>query len=107
MTVPFVWKFHGYPNDYYRYTHNGIKKLFKNYNWNKSYFSTYGVNEIFEINDDKQFAKNISRLSLRVKNEDLRFTINSTSTMGLDLRETTTPQKALSYIQILMIGEKI
>jgi len=26
--------------------------------------------------------------------------------MGLDLRETTTPQKALSYIQILMIGEK-
>jgi hypothetical protein len=43
---------------------------------------------------------------MRVKNEDFKLTENSTSTMGLDLRETTTPQKALSYIQILMIGEK-
>ena len=49
IAVPFVWKFHGYPNDYYRYTHNGVKKIFKEYNWDKSYFSTYGINEVFEI----------------------------------------------------------
>ena len=28
IAVPFVWRFHGYPNDYFRYTHNGIKKLY-------------------------------------------------------------------------------
>ena len=106
IAVPFVWKFHGYPNDYYRYTHNGVKKIFKEYNWDKSYFSTYGINEIFGISNDEKFAKDLNKLSMRVKNEDFKLTENSTSTMGLDLRETTTPQKALSYIQILMIGEK-
>jgi len=85
---------------------NGVKKIFKEYNWDKSYFSTYGINEIFEIKDDEYFAKALNKLSMRVKNGDFKLTENSTSTMGLDLRETTTPQKALSYIQILMIGEK-
>jgi len=106
IAVPFVWKFHGYPNDYYRYTHNGVKKIFKDYNWDRAYFSTYGINEIFDISNDEKFAKDLNKLSLRVKNQDFRLTENSTSKMGLDLRETTTPQKALSYIQILMIGEK-
>ncbi|VAX38368.1 hypothetical protein MNBD_PLANCTO02-1271 [hydrothermal vent metagenome] len=26
--VPFAWKFHGYPSDYWRFTHEGVKKLF-------------------------------------------------------------------------------
>ena len=68
IAVPFVWKFHGYPNDYYRYTHNGVKKIFKEYNWDKSYFSTYGINEVFEIKDDEHFAKDLNKLSMRVMN---------------------------------------
>ncbi len=28
VSVPFAWKFHGYPSDYWRFTHEGIKKLF-------------------------------------------------------------------------------
>ncbi len=28
VCVPFVWKFHGYPSDYWRFTHEGVKKLF-------------------------------------------------------------------------------
>lgn len=28
ISVPFVWHFHGYPSDYWRFTHEGVKKLF-------------------------------------------------------------------------------
>lgn len=28
ISAPFAWKFHGYPSDYWRFTHEGIKQLF-------------------------------------------------------------------------------
>ncbi len=28
ISVPFAWKFHEYPADYWRFTHEGVKKLF-------------------------------------------------------------------------------
>jgi SAM-dependent methyltransferase len=28
ISVPFAWKFHGYPSDYWRFTHEGVKTLF-------------------------------------------------------------------------------
>ena len=28
ISVPFAWKFHGYPSDYWRFTHEGVKQLF-------------------------------------------------------------------------------
>lgn len=28
VSVPFSWQFHGYPSDYWRFTHEGVKQLF-------------------------------------------------------------------------------
>jgi hypothetical protein len=28
ISVPFAWQFHGYPSDYWRFTHEGVRKLF-------------------------------------------------------------------------------
>jgi len=28
ISVPFAWRFHGYPSDYWRFTHEGVKRLF-------------------------------------------------------------------------------
>jgi hypothetical protein len=28
VSVPFAWRFHGYPSDYWRFTQEGVKKLF-------------------------------------------------------------------------------
>lgn len=28
VSVPFAWQFHGYPSDYWRFTHEGVKVLF-------------------------------------------------------------------------------
>jgi SAM-dependent methyltransferase len=28
ISAPFAWQFHGYPSDYWRFTHEGVRKLF-------------------------------------------------------------------------------
>jgi len=33
LSVPFVWRFHGYPNDYFRFTVEGVKCLFPRIEW--------------------------------------------------------------------------
>ncbi|MGB5441950.1 MAG: methyltransferase domain-containing protein [Gammaproteobacteria bacterium] len=33
LSVPFAWKFHGYPSDYWRFTQAGVKKLFPGIDW--------------------------------------------------------------------------
>jgi SAM-dependent methyltransferase len=34
VSVPWVWRFHGYPNDYWRFTPEGLKALFPGMAWN-------------------------------------------------------------------------
>lgn len=33
LSVPFAWKFHGYPSDYWRFTQAGVRKLFPRIDW--------------------------------------------------------------------------
>jgi SAM-dependent methyltransferase len=33
LLVPFVWRFHSYPNDLWRFTHEGVKELFPGIRW--------------------------------------------------------------------------
>lgn len=33
VSVPFVWRIHGYPNDYWRMTPNGVREMFPNITW--------------------------------------------------------------------------
>lgn len=33
LSVPFVWRFHDYPSDYFRFTAEGVKSLFTEINW--------------------------------------------------------------------------
>jgi hypothetical protein len=34
VSVPWVWRFHGYPNDFWRFTPEGLKLLFPRITWN-------------------------------------------------------------------------
>jgi len=36
LSVPFAWKFHGYPSDYWRFTAEGVKKLFPRLDWDEA-----------------------------------------------------------------------
>ena len=35
LSVPFAWKFHGFPSDYWRFTQEGVKKLFPGIDWDE------------------------------------------------------------------------
>lgn len=44
VSAPFAWKFHGYPSDYWRFTHEGIKKLFPDLEFDSVHDSASGPN---------------------------------------------------------------
>jgi len=54
ISVPFSWRIHNYPSDYWRFTFEGIKVLFPNINFNNPYnnISTSKINEIKKINNN-------------------------------------------------------
>lgn len=33
LTVPLIWRVHGYPHDYWRFTRSGVAELFPNIDW--------------------------------------------------------------------------
>lgn len=35
VAVPFVWRVHGYPDDYWRFTASGVRELFPNIEWQR------------------------------------------------------------------------
>jgi SAM-dependent methyltransferase len=52
MSVPWVWRYHAYPDDYYRFSWKGIMELFPDFDWQHIYYSTNIPNEFFEITDE-------------------------------------------------------
>ena len=57
LSVPFALGFHGYPSDYWRFTHEGIKKLFPklSFNIDKMVASTTRKNDFKKI--DKKIGR--------------------------------------------------
>ena len=57
LSVPFALGFHGYPSDYWRFTHEGIKKLFPklNFNLEKAVVATTRKNDFKGI--DKEIGR--------------------------------------------------
>lgn len=49
VAVPWVWRFHGYPDDYYRFSWRGIEELFPSIKWTKREFSTTVPDEFFPV----------------------------------------------------------
>lgn len=48
VSVPFVWEYHGYPDDYWRMTPNGVKHLFSQFEFPES-FRTISSNINYDI----------------------------------------------------------
>lgn len=49
MSVPWVWRYHPYPDDYFRFSWRGILELFPGLEWRNICYSTNVPNEFFEI----------------------------------------------------------
>jgi SAM-dependent methyltransferase len=59
MAVPWIWRKHNYPDDYYRYSWRGIEVLFESFDFENFHFSTNQPGEFFPCRDGKDNAKAI------------------------------------------------
>lgn len=51
MSVPWVWRYHPYPDDYFRFSWRGVETLFDDLRWEHRYYSTNVSGELVEITD--------------------------------------------------------
>lgn len=49
MSVPWVWRYHAYPDDYFRFSWRGVMELFPGFTWRHVCYSTNVPNEFVEI----------------------------------------------------------
>jgi len=52
ITVPWVWRYHKYPDDYWRYSFSAIKLLFPGIDWLKQTYSTNKPDDFLTDDDE-------------------------------------------------------
>ncbi len=58
ISVPWVWRYHAYPDDYFRFSWRGIMALYPQFEWMHLYYSTYIQGEFIEITPTGSTADN-------------------------------------------------
>ena len=85
VAVPWVWRYHPYPDDYFRFSWRGIAELFPGITWSHRLCSTNVPDEFIEI----------SKNGVGVDNQLAKY--ESTPTLQ---------RKYLPYLQVHMLGTK-
>jgi SAM-dependent methyltransferase len=49
VSVPWVWRYHAYPDDYFRFSWSGVAELFPGFQWSRRALSTNVPDEFVEI----------------------------------------------------------
>ena len=49
VSVPWVWRYHPYPDDYFRFSVRAIESLFASFKWAARSYSTTVVGEMFDL----------------------------------------------------------
>jgi SAM-dependent methyltransferase len=88
MSVPWVWRYHAYPDDYFRFSHRGVMALFDEFAWAGLCYSTTVDNEFVEIGEMKT----------RDDGADNR--------MAIELKRGDDKRKYLPYLMVNMLGTR-
>jgi hypothetical protein len=88
MSVPWVWRYHPYPDDYYRFSWRGIRELFPAFGWTQMEYSTNVEGEFIPITDQSSRADNRMAIHRRIQLFDSK------------------RRKYLPYLMINMLGKK-
>jgi SAM-dependent methyltransferase len=67
MSVPWVWRYHAYPDDYFRFSFRGVEALFPDFRWSTPYYSTNVEGEFVEITEANRQADD--RMAVHVANK--------------------------------------
>jgi SAM-dependent methyltransferase len=61
IAVPWVWRYHPYPDDYFRFSWRGVAELFPRVKWSRQVYSTTVADEFFDAAEgvDNSLAKMI------------------------------------------------
>jgi SAM-dependent methyltransferase len=86
IAVPWVWKYHGYPKDYYRFTHSAIEYLFPQFSWSNFAWSSTSAGDI-QWQDMQAIT-------------DRKYAFNEFDEHGVKIK------KYLKYLSINMLGTK-
>jgi hypothetical protein len=52
LSVPWVWRYHAYPDDYFRFSPRGVQALFPSIEWSRATYSTTVPGEHVDLNLD-------------------------------------------------------
>jgi len=58
MSVPWVWRYHAYPDDYFRFSWRGVMELFPGFSWSALCYSTNVPGEFVDITPDNPGVDN-------------------------------------------------
>lgn len=67
MSVPWVWRYHPYPDDYFRFSWRGIIELFPSFEWTQMEYSTNVEGEFILITDQNTRADKTMAIHRRVQ----------------------------------------
>lgn len=86
MSVPWVWRYHAYPDDYFRFSFRGVMCLFPDFIWETPFYSTTAQGEFIPITEENKGVDNKIAFLLDTPNGQKR--------------------KYLPYLMVNMIGRK-
>lgn len=89
MSVPWVWRYHAYPDDYFRFSHRGVMSLFEEFEWSRLFYSTTVDLEFIEIEEP-----------LADKNA------GADNKMAIHLQKGEAKRKYLPYLMVNMLGRR-
>jgi SAM-dependent methyltransferase len=72
MSVPWVWRYHAYPDDYFRFSHRGVISLFEEFAWSSVFYSSTASGEFIEIGDKDTGADNKMAMMVDIGNGQKR-----------------------------------
>ncbi len=76
ISVPWVWRYHPYPDDYFRFSHRGVMSVFPEMEWSNMLYSTNVIGEFKEITSEKNGPDNkmaVFRWTLKGKRKHLPY----------------------------------
>ena len=85
ISVPWVWRYHAYPDDYFRFSFRGIMQLFPDLDWEHIHYSTTVPGEFLIV---KESCMNIDDM------------------MSFCCSEQQSHRKYLPYLMVNMLGSK-
>ncbi|MGH8430152.1 MAG: class I SAM-dependent methyltransferase [Solimonas sp.] len=91
ISVPWVWRYHPYPDDFFRFSNRGVMSLFPDLSWSDAMYSTDVPGEIFPIFEDG------------ANGPDQRRRIKLPAFKGLFYKGA---RKYLPYLMVNMLGTK-